>query len=181
MAHSLVMAGEVCPERQDVNQSQRNLRPSILVSEMHYSQCRKLSPRKRSRLLEPIGSVVVAVPADYTRYFRTNCASVEGIRRNCQARRYVASVGDFPINPSASHGRRQPAADAAGDLDETISGGVEGAGDGDWMHTGSELNIAVRMAISVHGTAFRSRPFPDRPGWRRSSRLAKHGGPGASC
>jgi len=26
MAHSLVMAGEVCPERQDVNQSQRNLR-----------------------------------------------------------------------------------------------------------------------------------------------------------
>ena len=29
----------------------------------------KMLPRKRSRFLELIGSVVVAVPADYTRYY----------------------------------------------------------------------------------------------------------------
>ena len=67
MAHSLVMAGEICSVRQDENQSERNLRrpcscPTCTI------RSGEMSPRKCSRLLELIGSVVVAVPADYTRY-----------------------------------------------------------------------------------------------------------------
>jgi hypothetical protein len=65
--HSLVMAGEICPVRQDGKQGERNLRRPC-----SYPTCAirsgKLFLRKRSRFLELIGSLVVAVPADYTRY-----------------------------------------------------------------------------------------------------------------
>ncbi len=46
---------------------QAEFTPPLLVSDLHYSQW-KLVLRKRSRFLELIGSPVVAVPADYTRY-----------------------------------------------------------------------------------------------------------------
>jgi hypothetical protein len=60
-------AGEICPVRQEESLSERNLRrpcscPACTI------RSGKLFLRKRSRLLELIGSVVVAVPADYTRY-----------------------------------------------------------------------------------------------------------------
>jgi len=91
MAHSLVMAGEICSVRQHGNQSERNLRrpcscPTCTI------RSAKLFLRKRSRLLELISSPVVAVPADYTRYLWTNCVSLGGIRRNCQARWHVRSA-----------------------------------------------------------------------------------------
>ena len=42
--------------------------PLVLVADPHYLQWGIMSSRKRSRFLELIGSLVVAVPADYTRY-----------------------------------------------------------------------------------------------------------------
>jgi len=66
------MVGEICPVRQDGKQGERNLRRPC-----SYPTCAirsgKLFLRKRSRFLELIGSLVVAVPADYTRYLWTNC------------------------------------------------------------------------------------------------------------
>jgi hypothetical protein len=50
------MAGEICSV------------PPLLVSDLHYSAVEKMLARKRSQFLELIGSVVVAVPADYTQY-----------------------------------------------------------------------------------------------------------------
>jgi hypothetical protein len=62
-----VMVGEIRPVRQDGKQGERNLRRPC-----SYPTCAirsgKLFLRKRSRFLELIGSLVVAVPADYTRY-----------------------------------------------------------------------------------------------------------------
>ena len=67
MAHSLVMAAEICSVRQDGNQSERNLRRlcSCLTCTIRSG---KPFLRTRSRFLELIGSVVAAAPADYTRY-----------------------------------------------------------------------------------------------------------------
>jgi hypothetical protein len=50
----------------DEKRSERYLR-RLLVAAL-YSRSGEMSPRKYSRLLELIGSVVVSVPADYTRY-----------------------------------------------------------------------------------------------------------------
>jgi hypothetical protein len=67
LIHSFVMAGEICPVREDEKQGEQNLRRPC-----SYPTCAirsgKLFLRKRSRFLELIGSLVVAVPADYTRY-----------------------------------------------------------------------------------------------------------------
>ena len=67
LIHSFVMLGEICPVRQDGKQGERNLRRPC-----SYPTCAirsgKLFLRKRSRFLELIGSLVAAVPADYTRY-----------------------------------------------------------------------------------------------------------------
>jgi hypothetical protein len=45
MAHSLVMAGEICSVRQHGNQSERNLRRPCSCLTLHYSQ-RKIVPEK---------------------------------------------------------------------------------------------------------------------------------------
>ena len=59
--------GFVIETRQDGKQGERNLRHPC-----SYPTCAirggKLFLRKRSRFLELIGSLLVAVPADYTRY-----------------------------------------------------------------------------------------------------------------
>jgi hypothetical protein len=64
LIHSFVMVGEICPVRQDGKQGERNLRRPC-----SYPTCAirsgKLFLRKRSRFLELIGSLVVAVLADY--------------------------------------------------------------------------------------------------------------------
>src|ERR1700738_498816 len=57
MAHSLVMAVEICPVRQDGNQSERNLRrPRSCATCTIRSE--KISSRKRSRFPGLIGSLV---------------------------------------------------------------------------------------------------------------------------
>jgi hypothetical protein len=54
--------------RQDGNQRERNVRGPLLMSDLHYVAVGKMSLRRRSRLLELVGSYVAAAPADYTRY-----------------------------------------------------------------------------------------------------------------
>jgi hypothetical protein len=60
MAHSLVMAGKICPVRQDENQSERNLRRSC--------SCPTCTIRdgKRFTIAEADRFIVVAVLANYT-------------------------------------------------------------------------------------------------------------------
>jgi hypothetical protein len=60
------MAGKICPVRQDVNQSERLRRPCSYPTSLFAME--KVVSEERSRLLELIGSIVVAASADYTRY-----------------------------------------------------------------------------------------------------------------
>jgi hypothetical protein len=57
------MAGEIAPR----DGMGLEIAPPLIVSDLFFRRGR-LFLRKRSRCLELIGSVVVAVPADYTRY-----------------------------------------------------------------------------------------------------------------
>src|SRR4029077_2633527 len=85
LIHSLVMAGEICPVRQDGKQGERNLRRPC-----SYPTCAIRSfLRKRSRFLELSGSPRRGGTCRLHAIFMNQVSSSGGVRRNCQARRFV--------------------------------------------------------------------------------------------
>src|SRR4249920_2930890 len=87
LIHSFVMVGEICPVRQDGKQ-RAEFTPPLLVSDLCYSQW-KTVPEK---------ALAISGADRFTRrggtcrlhaIFMNQLRSFGGVRRNCQARRFV--------------------------------------------------------------------------------------------